>query len=207
MATADGLPAYAARLEIDYTEGRNRLTAAFRIILILPILLILAILNGEGEGGEEAGVTVGASLFLATALMILFRQRYPRWWFDFMLAFNRFGMRVYAYLGLLVDEYPSTEDEQRIHLDLDYPDAEAGLNRWLPLIKWLLAIPHWILLFVLSVLAFFVTVIAWFAILFTGRYPRGLFNFSVGVSRWWLRAFAYAFLLITDRYPPFRLEA
>ncbi len=107
----------------------------------------------------------------------------------------------------MVDEYPSTEDEQRIHLDLDYPDAEAGLNRWLPLIKWLLAIPHWILLFVLSVLAFFVTVIAWFAILFTGRYPRGLFNFSVGVSRWWLRAFAYAFLLITDRYPPFRLEA
>ena len=207
MATADGLPAYAARLEIDYTEGRNRLTAAFRIILILPILLILAILNGEGEGGQEAGVTVGASLFLATALMILFRQRYPRWWFDFMLAFNRFGTRVYAYLGLLVDAYPSTEDEQRIHLDLDYPDAEAGLNRWLPLIKWLLAIPHWILLFVLSVLAFFVTVIAWFAILFTGRYPRGLFNFSVGVSRWWLRAFAYAFLLITDRYPPFRLEA
>ena len=196
MATADGMPAYAARLDIEYTEQRNRLTVAFRLILAIPILILSSLL-------EQA---IGLALVFATLLMILLRQRYPRWWFDFVYAYTRFSTRVSAYLGVLVDEYPSTEDEQRVHLELDYPDAKA-LGRWLPLIKWLLVIPHLIVLIVLFVLAIFAMIIAWFAILITGRYPRGLFNFTVGVNRWWLRVNAYALLLITDRYPPFRLDA
>ena len=143
---------------------------------------------------------------MATLLMILFRQRYPRWWFDFALELARFGARVGAYVVLLTDQYPSTVEEQSVHLELDYPDVERDLNRWLPLVKWLLAIPHFIVLFVLSVLAFFAVVAAWFAILFTGRFPRALFDFVVGVGRWWLRVEAYAILLVTDRYPPFSLN-
>ena len=137
--------------------------------------------------------------------MLVFRQRYPRWWFDFQYALARFSFRVGAYLGLLRDEYPSTEDEQAVRLELDYPNA-ATLNRWLPLVKWLLAIPHFIVLVVLILFALIAIVIAWFAILITGRYPRGLFDFVVGVGRWALRVEAYAFLLITDRYPPFSMR-
>ncbi len=138
--------------------------------------------------------------------MILFRQRYPRWWFDFARELTRFSARIGAYVLLLTDEYPSTTEEQRVHLDIDYPDAERDLNRWLPLVKWFLAIPHYIVLFFLSIGAFVVVVIAWFAILFTGHYPRGMFDFVVGVGRWALRVNAYAFLLVTDNYPPFSLS-
>ena len=143
----------------------------------------------------------------ATALMLLFRQKYPRWWFDWNLGLVRFGTRVYAYLALLRDEYPSTDDEQAVHIDIPYPDAPRELNRWLPLVKWFLAIPHFVVLGLLAVGACVGVIIAWFAILFTGRYPRSLFDFVVGVFRWWLRVAAYALLLTTDRYPPFRLSA
>ena len=149
---------------------------------------------------------IASGLFVATLLMILFRKRYPRWWFDFARELARFSTRVGAYLALLTDHYPSTVEPQRVHLDLDYPDVETELKRGMPLVKWLLAIPHFIVLFFLAVAAFFVVVIAWFAILFTGRYPRALFDFVVGVGRWWLRVDAYAFLLVTDRYPPFSLD-
>jgi hypothetical protein len=138
--------------------------------------------------------------------MIVFRQKYPRWWFDFAREFARFGMRVGAYLALLTDRYPSTVEEQSVHLDIDYPDVERDLNRWLPMVKWFLAIPHYIVLAVLAVGAVFAIFIAWFAVLFTGRYPRGLFDYVVGVGRWGLRVQAYATLLVTDRYPPFSLK-
>jgi hypothetical protein len=143
---------------------------------------------------------------MATLLMILFRQRYPRWWFDSARELTRFATRVGAYVVLLTDEYPSTVDEQKVHLDIDYPTVERDLNRWLPLVKWFLAIPHYIVLLFLSVGAFFVVIVAWFAILFTGHFPRGLFDYVVGVGRWALRVNAYAFLLVTDRYPPFSLS-
>ena len=159
--------------------------------------------SGEAVRHTSGGITAG--LFAATMLMIVFRQRYPRWWFDFALELARFGTRIGAYLALLTDQYPSTVEEQAVHLQIDYPNVESDLNRWLPLVKWLLVIPHLFVLFVLSVAAFFAVVIAWFAILFTGRYPRGLFDFVVGVGRWWLRVQAYATLLVTDRYPPFSL--
>ncbi len=190
---------YPARLEVDYPEQLNRLTTLLRVIWIIPILVILAILSGGEEG-------IAAGLAIATALMIVVRQRYPRWWFDFSRELARFEGRVIAHLALLTDQYPSTVEEQSVHIEIDYPDVEQDLNRWLPLVKWLLAIPHFIVLILLALLAVIAVIVAWFAILITGRYPRGLFDFVVGVLRWALRVNAYAFLLVTDRYPPFRLS-
>ncbi|TIC87992.1 DUF4389 domain-containing protein [Nocardioides sp. GY 10113] len=207
--------AYPARLQVEYTEDRNRLTAFFRLFLVVPIGIVYGALTAGAtstvyaEGGREVTSTSGgivAGLFVATLLMILFRQRYPRWWFDFARELNRFGTRIGAYVTLLTDEYPSTVEEQRVHLDLDYPDAEQDLNRWLPLVKWFLAIPHYVVLFFLGIGAIVVVIMAWFAILFTGRYPRGMFDYVVGVGRWALRVNAYAVLLLTDRYPPFSLD-
>lgn len=160
----------------------------------------------SGDAARTSGGGVAAGLELATALMIVFRQVYPRWWFDFARELTRFSSRVLAYLALLTDRYPSTVDEQAVHLEVDYPNVEQDLNRWLPLVKWLLAVPHYIVLIVLTILAMLAVVVAWFAILFTGKYPKGLFDFVVGVGRWGLRVQAYAFLLVTDRYPPFRLS-
>jgi uncharacterized protein DUF4389 len=210
---------YAARLEIDYPDRLERLSTLLRIFFIIPIAIVLSLVSAAAtsttviyKSGEvvqkttSTGGGIAGGLFAATALLLLFRQRYPRWWFDFVLAFNRFAMRVGAYLALLTDQYPSTEDEQTVHLDLDYPDAQQDLNRWLPLVKWLLALPHYIVLLFLGLGAFVAVVIAWFAILFTGRYPRGLFDYVVGVGRWGLRVQAYAFLLLTDSYPPFSLR-
>ena len=147
----------------------------------------------------------GGILFLAPLLLIVFRQKYPRWWFDWNLNFARFENRVFSYLLLLRDEYPSTDEEQAVQLEFRYPDARNDLNRWLPLVKWLLAIPHYVVLFFLGIAAFVCVVISWFAILFTGRYPQALFDFVVGVMRWGNRVQGYALVLITDRYPPFRL--
>lgn len=213
---------YPARLEVDYSESLDRLTTFFRLLWIIPIAIILGAISGAGETvtitrtineagdvlartRETAGGLAGGLTF-AIAMMIVFRQRYPRWWFDFLHELTRFGARVGAYLFLLTDQYPSTVEEQAVHLEIDYPDVEHDLNRWLPLIKWLLVIPHYIVLFFLFIAAFFVVLIAWIAILVTGQYPRDLFDFVVGVGRWNLRVAAYAFLLVTDEYPPFSLR-
>ena len=210
---------YAARLNIDYPEKLDRLTTFFRVIWAIPILIILSLLSAVAsetvtvitETGETVsevtrnGGGIAAGLWIATMLMILFRERYPRWWFDFARELTRFEARVGGYMALLTDRYPSTEDEQSVHLEIDYPDVKQDLNRWLPLVKWLLAIPHYIILLVLFLVAIVAVVIAWVAILFIGRYPRGIFDFVVGIGRWSLRVQAYAFLLVTDRYPPFSL--
>ena len=211
---------YAARLDVDFPESLDRVTTAFRIIWIIPIAVVLGALSATAtstvtvitETGEvvsdvsRTGGGIVGGIFAATLLMILFRRRYPRWWFDFALQFNRFVARVTAYGALLTDTYPSTVDEQSVHLDIDYPDAERDLNRWMPLVKWLLVIPHVFVLAFLFLGALIAVLVAWFAILFTGRYPRGLFDYVVGVGRWALRVTAYATLLVTDRYPPFRLD-
>jgi hypothetical protein len=213
----DTLPAnsrYPAALEVDYPDRPlNRLTTFFRPFTIIPIAIVLSTVSGAtqvysgGTGSNATVVVVGAGgvLVAGPLVMILFRQKYPRWWFDWNLELTRFSSRVSVYAALLDDRYPSTDEQQSVRLDLRYPDVPNELNRWLPLVKWLLAIPHYIVLVFLGLAAFVSVVIAWFAILFTGRYPRALFDFVVGVGRWGLRVAAYAFLLTTDRYPPFSL--
>lgn len=212
--------AYPARLEVDYAVERNRVTTLFRLVMVIPVAIVYGVLtagatttttytttyNDAAKTVSTTGGGIVAGLFMATLLMILFRQRYPRWWFDFARELTRFATRIGAYVVLLTDEYPSTVDEQKVHLDIDYPVVERDLNRWLPLVKWFLAIPHYFVLFFLSIGAFVVVIIAWFAVLITGHYPRGMFDFVVGVGRWALRVNAYAFLLVTDRYPPFSLD-
>jgi uncharacterized protein DUF4389 len=206
---------YAARVQVDYPDTLDRVTTFLRVFWIVPIAIILSLITTAGgtrvvtQTGEtvrSSGGGILGGLAVATALMIVFRQRYPRWWFDFARELVRFTARVGAYAALLTDRYPSTVDEQSIHLEIDYPNVEQDLNRWLPLVKWFLAIPHYVVLAVLAIAAVVAVVIAWFVILFTGQYPRALFDFVVGVGRWALRVQAYAFLLVSDRYPPFTLD-
>jgi hypothetical protein len=206
---------YPVTLSVEYPDRPlNRLTTLLRIFVAIPILIVLGTVAGGSSwewssGNSTSGVAAGAGglLFLGPLLMILFRRKYPRWWFDWNLELQRFGNRALVYLALMDDTYPSTDEQQSVHLNYGYPDAAVELNRWLPLVKWFLAIPHYIVLFFLDIGAFFTVIIAWFAILFTGRYPRGLFGFVEGVFRWHNRVVGYAFVLVTDEYPPFRLSA
>lgn len=206
---------YPVQFEIDYPDrSLNRVSTAFRIFAAIPVLFLLGTVSGQtwhwgsGRGGETAvAAGAGGLLFFGPLLMIVFRQKYPRWWFDWNLELQRFGNRVGAYVALTDDRYPSTDEDQSVHLDYPYPDVERDLNRWLPLVKWLLAIPHYVVLAFLWVAAVVVMIVAWFAILFTGHYPKGLFRFVEGVIRWHNRVLAYAFVLVTDAYPPFRLAA
>jgi hypothetical protein len=200
---------YPVRFDVDYPDrDLNRLSSAFRIIAIIPIAIIAGLVAHAsfGSGSEGQYVAAGGILVVPTLLMILFRQKYPRWWFDWNLELSRLLARVAVYGGLMNDEYPSTDEQQTVHLDIDYPDVENDLGRGMPLIKWLLAIPHYIILAVLGFVAFFALIGAWFAVVFTARYPKGIFDFLVGVHRWVLRVNGYAFLLVTDKYPPFSLE-
>jgi len=199
--------AYPAQYDVDYPDRPlNRLTTFFRIFTVIPIAIVLTTVSGGSYGRGSAYAVAGGLLVAGPLLMILFRKKYPRWWFDFNQELLRFSGRVTLYLSLLDDRYPSTDERQSLQLDLRYPDAENDLQRGMPLVKWLLAIPHYFVLFLLGIGAFFAVIFAWFAILFTGRYPRGLFDFVVGVHRWGLRVTAYAFVLTTDQYPPFRLS-
>lgn len=208
-------PEYPATLDIDYPDRQlSRLSTFFRIFAVIPIAIVLGMVDGGSHtvtmhsGGQTTTTTFatgGGTLVAPVVVMLLFRRKYPGWWFNWNLELTRFSTRVGAYVALLDDAYPSTDEQQSVRLAIDTPDG-AVLSRWLPLVKWLLAIPHYIVLFFLGIAAFFVIVFAWFAILFTGRYPRGAFGFVVGVFRWGLRVACYAFLLTTDRYPPFSLS-
>jgi len=201
---------YPVDLKVDYPEKSDRLSVFFRIILVIPILIVLSLLLGERETQEMAqrqeeitrsiGFVVGALV-----LLILFRGKYPRWWFDWNKQLMAFSLRVFSYLFLLRDEYPSTDEEQSVHLRMEYPDAQKDLSRWMPLVKWFLAIPHVVVLAVLNVFTIIAVFLAWLMILFTGRYPRGLFNFVEGVLRWHLRVLSFALIMVTDKYPPFNL--
>jgi hypothetical protein len=203
---------YPVRFSVDYPDRPlDRLSSAFRLIVALPILGVLAVVSGSSaiwsNGGRQVAAGAGGLLFLGPLLLIVFRRKYPRWWFDWNVELQRFTSRVVAYLALMDDRYPSTDEEQSVHLEYRYPDAARDLNRWAPLVKWLLAIPHVVALLLLWVAAAGSVLVAWFAILFTGRYPRRLFDFVEGVMRWEQRVVAYAVILTTDDYPPFSLRA
>jgi Domain of unknown function (DUF4389) len=198
--SAQAAPSYPLTFSVDYPDRElNRVTTGFRLILAIPLIILLALF----ARGHPA--SAGFLLFLPVLALLVVRHKYPRWWFDFNLQLTRLEARIYSYVFLLRDEYPSADDEQAVHLDIVYPDAKNELNRWLPLVKWILAIPHYIVLAFLQIAVVVVVIVAWFAILFTGRYPQGIHDFVVGVLRWALRVAAYAFLLVTDRYPPFSL--
>jgi Domain of unknown function (DUF4389) len=207
--------AYPVRFSVDYpNRDLNRLSTAFRIFTAIPIAIVLAAIGGYSASagtGEPATTTIAVGgtglLFIPPLLMIVFRQKYPRWWFEWNLQLARFASRVGVYLALMDDRYPSTDEQQAVTLDFEYPNVPISLNRWLPLVKWFLAIPHYILLFFLYIGSILVVIVAWFVILFTGRYPRTMFDYVEGVIRWHNRVLAYAFLLVTDEYPPFRLRA
>ena len=213
-AYTQGQDEYPVQFSVEYPDRNlDRATTAFRILVAIPILIVLAAIEGGGgwggaNGGNGAWIAAGGggTLFFPVLLMIVFRQKYPRWWYDWNLELLRFENRVFVYLGLMDDRYPSTDERQSVSLEFPYPDAKQGLNRWLPLVKWFLAIPHYIVLIFLGLAAIVCVIIAWFAILITGRYPKELFDFVVGVMRWGNRVSAYAFLLVTDWYPPFRLS-
>ncbi len=203
----ESFDAYPVNLSVDYQDAdRNRLTVGLRIFTAVPILVVLALLGSGSINGSGGSFGAGAVLFLPTLLMLLFRRKYPGWWFDFNLNLVRFGNRAFAYLLILRDEYPSTDEEQAVHVTLPDPQGGMGLNRWLPLVKWFLAIPHYIVLFFLYVAGIVISLIGWFVVLFTGHYPRSFHDFVVGIMRWSVRVQAYAFVLVTDRYPPFRLR-
>ena len=217
MAASPGVPpdvAYPVRFGVDYPDrDLNRLTTAFRIFTVIPIAIVLGSISGYStqwsDGGEATTtVVVGGTglLVIPPLLMILFREKYPRWWFDWNLELLHFMNRVGIYVALMDDRYPSTDERQSVRLEFPYPDVRGDLNRWLPLVKWLLAIPHYIVLAILYIGVVFAVIAAWFAILFTGRYPRGLFDFVEGVVRWHNRVAGYAFVMVTDRYPPFSLR-
>jgi len=205
---------YPVQFSVDYPDRPlDRLTTALRIFVVIPIAIVLGAVSASSwewsSHGNQTAVVVGAGglLFLGPLLMIVFRQKYPRWWFDWNRELLRFTNRVTAFFSLMDDHYPSTDEEQSVHLDFEYPDVPQTLNRWLPLIKWLLAIPHYVVLFFLGIAAVVVVIVAWFAILITGSYPRALFDFVEGVLRWNNRVIGYAYILVTDQYPPFRLSA
>jgi hypothetical protein len=203
---------YPVRFDVDYPDrSLDRASSIFRVIWIIPIAILFGTVSGATFSGRfnDSGATVAAAgglLFAGPLLMILFRKKYPRWWFDWNRELTRFGARMAVYFALMNDQYPSTDEEQTVHLDIDYPDVENDLSRGMPVVKWFLAIPHYIVLLVLGIVAFFAVIGAWFAVAFTGRYPRGIFDYLVGVHRWALRVEGYAFLLVTDRYPPFSLD-
>ena len=200
---------YPVKFSVDYPDrDLNRLTTFFRLFTVIPIAIIISLLSQTSFASESSSYVYagGAMVVIPTVLMILFRQKYPRWWFDWNLELMRFGNRISVYFTLMDDTYPSTDEQQSVHLDFPYPDVEKDLGRGMPLVKWLLAIPHYIVLFFLGIGAFFAVIGAWFAILFTGRYPRGIFTYVEGVHRWYNRVNGYALALVTDRYPPFQLK-
>lgn len=193
MSAAPPASAYPARFDVEYTEQRSRVSVLFRLFLLIPMVLV----NSLVTAGQQ-------SLSLAIVLMLLFRRRYPEPWFRWALYLNQFSNRVGAYALLLVDEYPSTTDQQRVLVEADLDETQ--LRRWMPLVKWFLAIPHYIVLVFLGFVMAIVVFLVWFIVVITGRFPRGMFNYVVGVLRWGWRVNAYAMLLITDRYPPFSLR-
>jgi hypothetical protein len=202
--------AYPVRYDVAYSETLSRSSTFFRIILAIPVLLFVAILDSgdlfSANGTDDAATfSIGAlgSLILCHWIVILLRKRPVGWLWDAIVNIQRFSLRATSYLALLVDKYPAFEGDWLVTYEVDRPES---LTRWKVLVwKVITAIPHFIILIGLFLAGIVVTIIAWFAILFTGAYPRGLFNFVVGSIRWSARVYAYVASL-TDEYPPFSLD-
>ncbi|MBJ7330329.1 MAG: DUF4389 domain-containing protein [Solirubrobacteraceae bacterium] len=203
---------YPVTYDVDYPDRQlNRLSTFFRLFAVIPIAIVLGTVSGATwsasyEEVKTYGTAAGGVLFAGPLLMIVFREKFPLWWQEWNRQLLAFTLRVGVYMALQDDRYPSTDETQSVTLHVPDVDAKEHLNRWLPLVKWFLAIPHYIVLGFLWLAGFFVLIFVWFSILFTGRYPRGAFDFLVGIERWHVRVISYAFLLVTDKYPPFSLN-
>ena len=179
MAQSGASSDYPVQFSVDYPESRNRLSVLFRLILAIPIVIVGAAVGGHIDMGDAeltesfAPLYAGGVLWIGPLLMIVFRKKYPKWWFDWNLELSRFTTRIESFILVLRDEYPSTDEEQSVHLQIEYPNAETELNRILPIFKWLLAIPHYIILAILWVLAIVATILAWLSILGPGPVSRG----------------------------------
>lgn len=193
-AVAAPAPGYPLRFDVEYPERLSRLLIFVKWLLAIPHFIVLYFLG------------IIAELFLLIGFFaILFTKKYPKGLFDFVVNVYRWNANAVAYTALMRDEYPPFSwdaGQYPVTFEVDYPEE---LNRWLPLIKWLLAIPHMVVLFFLYIVALVLWVLAWFAILITGRFPRGMFDFMVGAMRWQYRVTAYAYLM-RDEYPPFSMK-
>jgi hypothetical protein len=185
-------------------DNRDRATAFARLILVFPVFIFLSSFSIETFFNENMLQTYGL-VILPVVLALLFRGVYP----SYVLSFNKavFGLvnRIWAYVALLTDEYPSIEDSGVVRIT--YPEVDGGksLSRGLPLVKWLLAIPLYIVGFVYAIYGFIMLVLGWLNILFTGTMSAGSADAIVRVTQFWNRIYGYAVLLVTDEYPSFSL--
>ena len=189
------------QVDVTLTE-RNRVTALFRIILVVPMAIFVASFAPNWSNNSDSW-TIGL-LILPVALAIVFRQVYPSYLLTFNEALLSLQTRVDAYVLLLTDEYPSIEDNDVVSVTFPEVDAKS-LNRWLPLVKWFLAIPLYLVGIAYIIYAAFLTLFAWFSILFTGNYPEFCAEGVVGTIAYWNRVVGYALVLVTDEYPSFSL--
>lgn len=192
MATAPATTSYPARVEIDYSDTSDRLSVFFRYFFAIPIMIVLVL------------YMIAAMVVMWVAwFAILFTGAMPRGMFDFLASFQRLSLRANAYMLLMTDEYPAfngdADANYPVRLEMDYPES---LSRGLIFVKWLLVIPHMIIVGIYGYAASLAVMVAWFAIMFTGTFPRGLFDFTAGYLRWNARVGFYQFLM-TDEYPPF----
>jgi len=191
------------QIDVSLTE-RNRLTAFFRLILVVPAFIFISSFAPTASFSDDGSAILAGLLALPAALAIVVRQVYP----SYVLAFNEAVLslqtRVDAYLLLLSDQYPSIEENDVVSVTFPEVDAKQ-LNRWLPLVKWLLALPLYLVGIVYFIYAALLTLLGWFSILFTGNYPEVCAEGVVGTIAYWNRVAGYAFLLVTDEYPTFSL--
>jgi hypothetical protein len=196
----------ATTIKVLHT-GRNRKTVLFRGILVVPAFVFLTTFSAATwSEGSDSGIGAAGIVFLPTLLALLFRKKYPSFVLTFNHAILELGTRVFAYLFLLNDDYPSIERNPNVAII--FPDVEGGakLNRWLPLVKWFLAIPHYIVGSIYIALSVFVSVIAWVQTSATGKYPAWAGEIVLGSFAYWNRVQGYMLLLVTDEYPTFRLK-
>jgi len=189
------------QIDVTLTE-RNRVTALFRLILVVPMAIFVASFAPAWSNNTDSW-SVGLLVF-PVALTLVFRQVYPSYLLTFNEALLSLQTRVDAYVLLLTDEYPSIEENDVVSVTFPEVDAKA-LSRWLPLIKWFIAIPLYLLGVAYIIYAAFLTLFAWFSILFTGNFPEFCAEGIVGVIAYWNRVVGYALVLVTDEYPTFSL--
>ena len=186
-------------------EDRNRLTAFFRLIIVLPVAIYSSAFAIDSMSTDTWGYSLGGLIVLPTFLALVFRGIYPSYALAFNHALISLETRVNAYALLLTDDYPSIEENDIVKITLPEVGNGSQLSRVMPLVKWFLAIPLYVMGIIYLVYGIFLTLFAWFSILFTGKYPVWSADAMVGILAFYNRVYGYAFILVTDEYPSFSL--